>query len=435
MVAEGLPIEYVAPDSLAAELDIEAGDTLLMINGNPLRDIIDYNYLTCDEELTFLLRKKCGDLWEIEFEKDASEPLGICFPPPTPASCGNSCVFCFVHQLPRGLRPPLYVKDEDYRLSFLYGNYVTLSNLLPEELQRIKDQRLSPLYISVHATDPHLREQLLGRSQLRPVLQIMRELAESGITMHTQVVLCPGLNDGAALEKTVSDLADMHPFVASLAVVPLGLTRHRRGLPDLQPVSAEYARDFVSAWKPRQEELHRRLGDTFLFLADEFFIKGGMEFPPLDEYGDLPQLENGVGMVPLFLDQAAELLADIEPVSPAAVTVVTGCSAKRYVADFTGELSSRTGVEVRVVPVKSRLFGEQVTVTGLVTGGDICAALDGMVIGDALLVPDVMLKEGEGVFLDDLSIEELATRLGCRVEVFDSSPRGFYECLLSLEKI
>lgn len=433
MEVEGLPIEYVAPDSLAAELDIEAGDTLLMINGNPLRDIIDYNYLTCDEELTFLLRKKGGDLWEIEFEKDADEPLGICFPPPTPASCGNSCVFCFVHQLPRGLRPPLYVKDEDYRLSFLYGNYVTLSNLLPEELQRIKEQRLSPLYISVHATDPHLREQLLGRSQLRPVLQIMRELAESGIIMHTQVVLCPGLNDGAALLKTVSDLAEMHPFVASLAVVPLGLTRHRKGLPDLQPVSAEYARDFISTWKPRQEELHRRLGDPFLFLADEFFIKGEIEFPPLDEYGDLPQLENGVGMVPLFLDQATELLSDIEPLSPAAVTVVTGCSAKKYVADFTGELSSRTGVEVRVVPVESRLFGEQVTVSGLVTGGDICAALDGRGIGDALLVPDVMLKEGEGVFLDDLSIEEMATRLGCRVEVFDASPRGFYECLRSLE--
>lgn len=426
MATDGLLIEYVATGSLAAELDIEAGDTLLMINGQPLRDIIDYNYLASDEELLFLLRKSNGDLWEIEFENDEYEPLGISFPPPSPSSCGNSCLFCFVHQLPRGLRKPLYVKDEDYRLSFLYGNYVTLTNMLPEELDRIREQRLSPLYISVHATDPGLREQLLGRTGLRPVLEVMGELAAARITMHTQVVLCPGLNDGAALEKTVADLAALHPFVASIAVVPLGLTRHRKGLPELHPVSDTYAREFVAAWQPRQLELEQRLGEPLLFLADEFYIKGGSEFPPLDSYGDLSQLENGVGMVPLFLAEAGDMLASAEPLPHAEVTVVTGLSAHSYIAEFTAKLGQKSGLTIRTVPVANHLFGEQVTVAGLVTGGDICAALEGVNVGLALLVPDVMLKEGEGVFLDDMSLADLGEKLGCRVESFVTSPEGFY---------
>jgi putative radical SAM enzyme (TIGR03279 family) len=429
MNTDGLLIEYVTPGSIAAELDLESGDTLLMINGQPLRDIIDYNYLTADEELLFLVRKSNGDLWEIEFDKDESEPLGIGFPPPSPASCGNSCLFCFVHQLPRGLRKPLYVKDEDYRLSFLYGNYVTLTNLVPEELERIKEQRLSPLYISVHATEPELRQQLLGRTGLRPVLEIMEELAAARITMHTQVVLCPGLNDGAALEKTVDDLARLYPLVASLAVVPLGLTRHRRGLPDLRAVTEAYARDFIATWQRRQSELEQQLGEPFLFLADEFFIKGGVDFPPLETYGDLPQLENGVGMVPLFLAEAEEVLEEAGPLPRTEVTVVTGMSAHAYVSEFTRRLAAATGVGIICLPVENRLFGEQVTVTGLVTGEDLCGALQGTTIGGALFVPDVMLKEGEGLFLDDMSLAELAGRLSCRVEVFESSPHGFYRAL------
>lgn len=432
MTTEGFLIEYVAPGSIAAELDIESGDTLLMINGQPLRDIIDYNYFTADEELLFLVRKSDGDLWEIEFEKDAEEPLGICFPAPVPASCGNSCLFCFVHQLPHGMRKPLYVKDEDYRLSFLYGNYVTLTNLQPDELSRIREQRLSPLYISVHATEPALRERLLGRTGLRPILDIMAELADAGITMHTQVVLCPGINDGTVLDKTVADLASLYPHVASLAIVPLGLTRHRRGLPDLHPVTDAYAREFISVWQPRQAELEKKLGEPFLFLADEFFIKGEIPFPPLTAYGDLPQLENGVGMVPQFLVEAEEQLSDAEPLPAAVITVVTGMSARSIIRDFTGRLAEKTGVDITVVPVVNHLFGEQVTVTGLVTGGDICTALAGVKIGRALLVPDVMLKEGEGLFLDDMSLEDLAAQLDCRVEVFNESPHGFYSCLVDV---
>jgi NifB/MoaA-like Fe-S oxidoreductase len=212
----------------------------------------------------------------------------------------------------------------------------------------------------------------------------------------------------------------------------LGLTRHRRGLPELQAVGETYAREFVATWQPRQADLERQLGEPFLFLADEFFIKGGVAFPPLETYGDLPQLENGVGMVPLFLSEAAEVLADAEVLPHAAITVVTGMSAWSYVADFTRELSENTGVKITCLPVQNRLFGEQVTVSGLVTGEDICGALQGKLIGDALFVPDVMLKEGEGVFLDDMSLTTLAERLSCRIEVFAASPHGFYDALLNL---
>lgn len=426
---DGLVIEYVAPGSLAAELEIEAGDTLLMINGEPLRDIIDYNYLSAEEELVFLLRKRDGELWEVEFEKDACEPLGICFPPPVPGSCGNNCLFCFVHQLPKGMRKPLYVKDEDYRLSFLYGNYVTLTNILPEELDRIREQRLSPLYISVHATDPATREMLLGRRGIRPVMEIMEELAAAGITMHTQIVLCPGLNDGTVLEKTVEDLATLHPRVASLAIVPLGLTRHRRGLPDLRPVTDAYAREFVAVWEPRQAELVERLGEPFLFLADEFYIKGGVTFPSLEEYGDLPQLENGVGMVPQFLAESEEILTEAGPLPAMVVTVVTGVSAFSYIKDFAQRLTEKTGVTIRTVAVANGLFGEQVTVTGLVTGGDIVRTLSGADIGRILLMPDVMLKEGEGLFLDDLSLDDIASALACEVASFTPTPEGLYHAL------
>jgi len=431
---EGLLIENVAAGSIAAELEIEPGDRLLMVNGAPLRDIIDYNFHASDDELLFLVKKADGDLWELEFDRCDGEPVGLFFATPVPASCGNNCIFCFVHQLPRGLRKPLYVKDEDYRLSFLYGNYVTLANITADEIARIIEQRLSPLYISVHATDSALREKLLGRNNLVPILDTISTFAGAGIQMHTQIVLCPGINDGAALEKTVADLAALYPLVASLAIVPLGLTRHRRGLPQLEPVTADYAASFIDEWLPRQLALQAKLGGEFLYLADEFFIKAGVEFPPLDTYGDLPQLENGVGMIPLFEEEADELLATVQKLSLPAVTVVTGVSPLRYITAFTERLAAATSVSIRVIPVENRFFGHEVTVTGLVTGGDIVTALQGEGDIGLLLVPDVMLKEGEGLFLDEMNADGIAAALGCRVESFVATPEGFYEKLVELSE-
>ena len=424
---KGLVIQTVTPGSIADELGVEAGDRLLAIDGRPLRDIIDYSYHTAaEEELLLEVAKPDGELWELEIQREPGEPFGLTFAAPEPARCRNNCVFCFVHQLPKGLRKPLYVKDEDYRLSFLNGNYVTLANLKPAEVRRIVTQRLSPLYISVHVTNPALREHLLGTRGIPPILEQLRQLADARIVIHTQVVLCPGLNDGPELERTVADLAALHPAVQSLAVVPLGLTRHRRGLPQLEPVDGEYARRFVETWQPRAKALKKRLGEPFLFLADEFYLKAGLPFPALREYGDLPQIENGVGLVALFLRDAARVLRSARPMKRCRLTVVTGVSAFGFVAEFLEKLGEKAGVEIRAVAVENRLFGESVTVCGLVAGNDIISALRGSEIGSALLVPDVMLKEGEGVFLDDLSVGELGERLGCRVICFEATPRGCY---------
>uniref|UniRef100_C6E4K9 PDZ domain-containing protein n=1 Tax=Geobacter sp. (strain M21) TaxID=443144 RepID=C6E4K9_GEOSM len=430
----GLIVDRVMPGSIADELEIEPGDRLKSVNGHPLRDVIDYNYYSADDLLDLELEKGDGELWELEVEREEGEPLGLSFEAPLPARCGNNCVFCFVHQLPKGLRGPLYVKDEDYRLSFLYGNYVTLANIGRAELDRIKEQRLSPLYISVHATDPKLREELLGKSGILPILEVMKELAEARITMHTQVVLCPGWNDGEAFARTVEDLASMHPAVASLAVVPVGLTEHRKHLPPLTPLTREFAASFVEKWSGKARLLEERLGEPFLFLADEFYIKGEISFPPLESYGDLPQLENGVGMIPLFLSEAAQVLEEAEPVPGARVTVVTGESPYNYLAGFLAQLSTATGASVVAVAVKNRLFGPSVTVTGLICGRDIVSALQGVELGDLVLVPDVMLKEGEGVFLDDLTVDDLERELGKPVLVVEATPYGIYDALADMRE-
>jgi putative radical SAM enzyme (TIGR03279 family) len=425
----GLIIEKVLTGSIAEEMEIGPGDRLTAVNGHPLRDIIDYNFFSAEEELTLEIVKESGEIWEVEIERGADEPLGLIFPAPVPLKCGNRCIFCFVHQLPPGLRSPLYIKDEDYRLSFLYGNYVTLSNIGREEIARIREQRLSPLYISVHATDAPLREKLLGMTGIIPVMEIMEELAASRIAMHTQVVLCPGLNDGEALERTVAELARLHPWVSSLAIVPLGLTRHRRGLPPLKPVTKGYAAAFIAAWETQAASLAETLGGPFLFLADEFYIKAGVPFPPLDAYGDLPQLENGVGMIPLFLAQAAKVIELAKPLKPCTATVVTGASPYRYLAGFLKDLGRKTRIELRPVAVRNLLFGASVTVTGLVSGGDIIAALKGKKLGDAVLIPDVMLKEGEGLFLDEMSVEDLSEALDTRVVVAEATPHGIYAAI------
>lgn len=430
----GLKIEKVLAGSVAEEMEIEAGDILLSINGNEIRDIIDYNFYSGDDELVLEIAKPEGEIWEVDIEKSEDETLGLIFSAPKPFRCGNRCVFCFVDQLPRGMRQPLYVKDEDYRLSFLYGNYVTLANIGPLELERIKEQRLSPLYISVHATEPRLRERMLGKEGILPVLDVMRELAAAGIVMHTQVVLCPGINDGKALDDTVAEMTALHPMVASLAIVPVGLTRHRGGLAELKPVTAEYARNILTVWHPRSKKIAEEIGAPFLFLADEFFLKAGIPFPPLDEYGELPQLENGVGMIPLFREEAREVLAVAEPLSLAA-TAVTGVSPLPVLQEFLADLSKKTGAHLDCVAVKNVLFGESVSVTGLVPGGDIIAALKDIETAGIIIIPDVMLKEGEGIFLDDVTVNDLEQELGKVVLVAESTPWGIYQVLLEYEQI
>ncbi len=426
---QGIVIEYLEPGSIGVEMDIEPGDRLLAINGHRIRDIIDYGFYSDDDELVLEIEKTGGDIWELEIERAEGESLGLRFAAPRPSRCSNACLFCFVDQLPWVLRRSLYFKDEDYRLSFLYGNFVTLSSLSREALNRIRQQRLSPLYISVHATDSRLRGELLGHRERRPIMERLRELADAGITMHTQVVLCPGRNDGRYLEETVRDLAGLYPRVASLAVVPVGLTRYRASLAELRPVTREYAAEFIEHWQPVARALASRLGAPFLFLGDEFYLKAGSPFPAIEEYGDFPQLENGVGMVPLFLEDASHVLSMAESMKPVRVAAVTGLSASGVVTDFLGRLSLKTGIRFSTVAVENSLFGETVTVAGLVPGKAVVEGLRGKGVFDLLLVPDVMLKEDEGIFIDDLTVRDLAEELKTEVAVFSASPSGLYDVL------
>ncbi len=423
-------LEILAVDagSIAEELELEPGDTILSVNGRPVRDLVDMELAGAEEQLLIEVEKKGGELWDLEFEKDADEPLGLHFPHPEPTQCGNNCLFCFVHQLPRGMRRTLYVKDEDYRFSFLYGAYVTLTNIEDEALDRIIEQRLSPLYVSVHATDDQLREKLLGR-RAPPILEVLGRLAAAGITIHTQIVLCPGINDGDDLQKTMDDLHALYPQVCSLAVVPVGLTGYRDRLPALRTPTRVEARRVLEQIHHAQARFGSGGESRFVFAADELYLRAELPFPPLEAYEDLPQIENGVGMVALFRRQASDTLQEAAPLDAPAVSVFTGESFAPELESFAEDLRAATGVRIAVHRIRNRFFGGQVTVAGLLTGKDVAEQLQGKVGTPVLFVPDVVLREGEDVFLDDMSVEELGQVLGVRTVVVEASPMGLLEGL------
>ncbi len=424
-------IEQVDSGGIASELGIEPGDQLVALNGQPVRDLIDVQLVEQEEQLVLEVLRSDGEVWELDIEKDADEPLGFDVEHPEPQQCGNHCIFCFVHQLPRGMRRSLYVKDEDYRFSYLYGAYVTLGNIHEEELARITCQRLSPLYVSVHATDEEVRCRLLGKN-VPPILPLLRRLAAAGIELHTQVVLCPGINDGACLEQTIRELYALGPQVATLAVVPVGLTGHRERLFPLRPLSREEAGTSLSLIHALQREFLAERGSRFVFAADELYLQAGEPFPGLETYEQLSQVENGVGLIPLFRDQAEQVLTVAEPIALDGVSLVTGISFAPELQRFTERLSQRTGVRLTVRAVENRFFSGAVSVAGLVTGGDILAQLAGEDLGDALLLPDVMFRDGEDVLLDDLPLQELERGLNVRVFKVDSSPWGILDTLEEL---
>jgi putative radical SAM enzyme (TIGR03279 family) len=426
-----LDILDIEPGSIAAELGLQSGDRLLTLNGEPVRDLLDYQLLTGGEELLLEIERVDGELWELEIDKDADEALGLVLPHPEPAQCGNNCIFCFVHQLPPGMRQSLYIKDEDYRFSYLYGAYVTLSNIDEAALQRILAQRLSPLYVSVHATDEQLRERLLGRSG-PSILENMRRLVDGGIVLHAQVVVCPSINDGENLERTFNDLLALAPGVASLALVPVGLTGYRQRLPQLRPVTNEEAHALVEWVLTRQQECLKCLGNRFVYAADELYLAAGIDFPPLTAYESLSQLENGVGLVARFRAQAVEVLAQAEPLALPLVSIVTGESSANELRGFCTALSVKSGVPLEVIAVPNHIFGGAVTVTGLLTGRDILETLTGRELGAAVLLPDVLLREGTETLLDDLTVDELERRLDVRVEVVPADPWGIWDILETL---
>ncbi|MBE0500197.1 MAG: DUF512 domain-containing protein [Desulfuromonadales bacterium] len=430
-------LKEVLPGSIAAELELAVGDRICSINGEPVSDFLDLFLAEQQEELLLVVEKQTGDIWELEIEKDQNDPLGIAVEHPDPQQCGNHCIFCFVHQLPKGMRRSLYIKDEDFRFSYLYGAYVTMSNISESDIHRIIKQQLSPLYVSVHAAEEALRARLLGRSS-PPVMTILERLVQAGIVIHTQIVVCPGINDGVSLEETITALYTLSPGVRSLAVVPVGLTGHRSHLPALRTPDSNEAKEILSTVKRWQQLALSATGSRFIFAADELYLRAAVDFPPIEEYEDLPQVENGIGQVALFRSQAEEALLEADLMQrPVQVSTFTGASFFPELQRYLQNLSEKTACAITPYEVENLFFSGEVTVAGLLTGYDVLEQLRGQELGEALLVPDVVLRDGEELFLDDLSLEGLSEALGIPCVRISSTPWGILDALedLSMEAI
>ena len=426
-----LKVESVTLDSYAAELGLLAGDRLLSINGHEIVDIVDYHLTIETDHLLLEILRENDDLWEIELEKEPQEDLGLTVEHPRPQQCGNQCLFCFVHQLPKGLRDTLYIKDEDYRFSYLYGSYITLTNLDEADLQRIIRDKLSPLYISVHATEHALREKLLG-AKVPEILPLLKRLTSAGIELHCQVVLCPEINDGVALQQTIKDLSRLYPQVASLAVVPVGLTQYRGKLPQLKKVMCQDATLCLELIHQYQQQFLAKYGSRFVFPADEFYLLAEQKIPSYADYEDFNQLENGVGMIAQFRQQAVEVLQETEPLELDRITLITGRLFQNELVGFAEQLSLKAGANLNVIAINNDFFGADITVTGLLTGTDLLSQLENLTLGEAILLPDVMLKDGGQLFLDDMSVEDLSSSLHLPVIVVETSPWGILDGLESL---
>lgn len=427
-----LEIKAVIPGSIADELELESGDSLVSINGEAISDQIDYQLQTHGEEFVIDVVKKNGEVWELDFERDEDDPIGLEFSYPQPRQCSNNCQFCFVRQLPKGLRKSLYVRDDDYRFSYLYGAYITLTNLTEDDIGRIIKQKLTPLYVSVHATDVEKRSELLG-SDLPAVIPILKRLIDGGIQLHTQIVLCPEHNDKQYLTQSIHELAVLYPGVLSLAVVPVGLTGHREKLPPLRIFTDTEAEEVLVSIHAEQKKFVDKHGTRFVFAADELYIKSKIDFPPLDDYEELALLENGVGLVPLFRRDSHDVLNEAGQFNGIKATVVTGVSAASELKSFIAKFNEKTGSLLQVKVIQNHFFSGDVTVTGLLAGSDIVEQLSGEDLGVALILPDVVCREGDEVLLDDMSLEQIADKLNVGIAKVPASPWGlleFIECLV-----
>lgn len=417
-------ITKVLPNSIADEIGFEKGDRLVSINGNHPRDLIDYKFLCADEILELEILDAQGQTHNIEIEKDYDDDLGLEFETALfdgLIQCNNRCPFCFIDQQPPGKRQSLYLKDDDYRLSFLYGSYLTLTNLTQREWDRIEQMRLSPLYVSVHATEPDIRIRLLKNTRAGQILDQLQWFKKRRLQIHAQVVVCPGINDGVHLEQTLRDLAKFHtgevPAVASVAVVPVGLTRFRPVEDELTPVTREKAQEVVNQVQLLQKEFSKKLKSNCVWLADEWFLIAGQELPLESDYEDYPQIDNGVGSIRLFLRKFEEAAQNLPPqVSPPRkFTWVLGNAVELAFQPILKRLNEVKGLQVNMAAFPSNYWGQSITVTGLLTGQDLLDNLQGKDLGDGILLPALMLKHGDPRFLDDMTVEEVADKLGTKI--------------------
>ena len=436
-------VATVEPGSIGEELGFEPGDQLLSINGVRPRDLIDYRYLCVEEELSLQVRDTAGELHNVELEKDADDGLGLAF---TEAlfdglrQCNNNCPFCFIDQQPPGHRDSLYLKDDDFRLSFLYGSYLTLTNLTDVDWQRIEDQRLSPLFVSVHATEPALRSRLLVNQRAGLLMDQLAWFDQRDLQLHAQVVVCPGLNDGAALERTLFDLARFAsgdwPAVLSAAVVPVGLTRFRPEQDGLIPVDGRCARTVIAQVEQIQAEFQSLLGSRFAWLSDEWYLMAGLPLPPRADYEDFPQQENGVGSIRAFLEALDEASNELpQSVSRSRrCSWVVGSIVKSALQPVAQRLNAVEGVSLQLFGLPSPYWGQDQVVTGLLTGQDLLDGLMGQDLGDELLLPSVMLRQGQPIFLDDMTLETVQAQISVPIRVVHGAADIVASVLSSKEK-
>jgi putative radical SAM enzyme (TIGR03279 family) len=425
-------VAEVEEGSIAAELGLEQGDAIIAVNRRPLADLIQFQFEWSGEEVLLEIQKKSGERALFEIEKDYDEPLGAVFAQAVFDGikvCRNQCLFCFVDQMPKGLRKTLYIKDDDYRLSFLQGSYITLTNLTEHDLQRIIEERLSPLYISVHTTVPELRVKLLGHPQAGQIVEQLTQLSRQGISFHTQIVLCPGINDGAALETTYRDLAKMEG-VLSIALVPVGLTAHRQGLPVLARWQREEAGRIIDWAEEKQQEAKKVKGTHFLWPADEFYLAAGRDLPAYRKYEDFPQLENGVGLVRLFWREFSGIALPGKLTQPAKYICVTGESGAYALKPALKKLNAVGGLSVELKVVPNRFFGPSVTVTGLLTGTCLLNGLKDIPEDCRVLLPAVMLRETEDTFLDGLTLTDVEKKLGYGLAVIPALAQSLVNAVL-----
>lgn len=416
-------IENIKRGSIAEEMEIEPGDILLAINGHSINDILDYQFFAQDDYLQVEVEKENHESWSLEIDKSYDEELGLEFADllfDRMKHCQNRCVFCFVDQLPAQMRPTLHIKDDDYRHSFIYGNFITLTNLTAADWEKIEEMRLSPLYVSVHCIQGKLRQEMLQNARAGNIKADLQRLQAAGIQVHTQIVLCPGWNDGEILSQTVAELAELYPGVASVGIVPVGLTGHRDSLTPLTPVDKELARVTIEMVATCQQGFRNILGTGFVYLADEFYLRVGEDFPEAQYYDDYCQIENGIGMARWLLDEFADIEADL----PASVTerqvfILTGESGRPVLETVINRLNRIEGLTVKPIVVKNHHFGGGVTTTGLLTGRDIIETMQRRYEAQRVIIPTVLLRDGQEMLLDDKSLEDIQTSTGADIRLAD----------------
>ncbi len=410
----------------------KTGDDLIAVNGKKISDFLDYMYQTSLGVTDVTLCRE-GKVFQVLLE-GTTEDLGLDFENylmDTQRSCKNKCIFCFIDQLPKNLRQTMYYKDDDFRLSLLYGNYVTLTNLTESDVERICDMKVSPFHVSVHTTNPELRVKMMKTPAASDVFPLMQKFRDAGINLRAQIVLCPGWNDGEELARTLNDLKTLHPQLSSVSVVPVGLTRHREGLEELRVYTAEESSQIVAQVESFAETCRNELDTRLVWASDEFYLKAGLPLPEFDSYEEFEQMENGVGMVASFERELEDALSFMEePFSrPIRVSAVTGKITEAMMTRAVAKIREKyTDLQCTVYGIENTFFGPDVTVTGLVTGGDIQTQLAGKTLGDYLLVPDVMLRDNK--FLDDVSVKDLEKSLGVKIRVTENSAEGFGEGLM-----